>query len=227
MTLKGSTKSTGGQYPSDYFELDDPKIDIPDEMTIVAYIPPGTIFNAISGAKIQGKIHTELDRDKLFTMRQCESFLKTLRDKISLRTTTEHATNGRLFFSFGYSEDNLKEEYPKTYNKNSEHDIYDYKLTGPKDLLQKTTFEEKGFKWGVHKSTSVNAKVSKMEAYDVGHNTTLSAVLKTIKSAQKGFDKQVVHLIFCRVEILGQSAKDGLDAGLQTDSLYFCSYSGI
>nr|AYM52503.1 hypothetical protein [Archangium sp.] len=215
------------------YELNDASqpISLKKNIRIVAYIPPGTVFSAVSGRQIQ-KIISQRTRQLSVNEGGVDELRQHLRAKATMkRQNFATAQPGKKFFNYAYEDggDELR-RYPKLIKAGGKEgfgnnkDLYDYTITGPSSEEQKVAFGD--FKWGVLAFDSGQAVPQQVREFGVKENAgSLSSLINTY--ATNNAYVYFFHLIFCRVEILDASGQRGLTDELQTTYLHFISYSWL
>lgn len=209
------------------FNADSQPIALPTNVKLVIYIPPGTVFDGLSGRLMQKYIHSNC-RMLGSRARNVNSFLTTLRKKARLRQR-DFASNAhpqRRFFLYSYDGDAGRrklEGYPQLVGEGQEHDVYNYSLTGP-SAQDRINFGN--FFWGV-KSFDASSATPRVERA-FGNNEAIGKLATLIRDYATDTDvTYFFHLIFCRVEQLDAGARQRVDSEHQTTYLNVIRYTGL
>jgi hypothetical protein len=215
------------------FEFNDETqpIELAKNVRIIAYIPPGTVFDAISGRQIQKIIS---GRTLLLSANEgaVDDMRGLLRRKAKLarRNYAAQVAPGTKFFRYTYDgESEAIARYPRLFKAGglpgkASNDIYDYSLSGPSSAQQKVDFGD--FKWGVLSFDSAHATPQHEREFGVAEKVgKLSSLIDTY--ATDDAVTYFFHLIFCRVEVLDATGLEVVDGGLQTTYLNVISYTGL
>lgn len=177
-------KEEGYEFPSP------PLCRVPANVSVVFYIPPGTIFDAVCGAMLYTRLR---NHTSLTSKAETERVVQGVRADMVFEAKEIDYREKKRDQIFWVGEKIFK-EYPKLCNANKNADsLYNYKLKGRKPtdhaILNKVTF---GLcEIGYHGAT--------VQAIDPGGATTLQAMLDAA-SRHAGAEEAIVHCIFCRVE---------------------------
>lgn len=180
---------------------------IPQNVSVVFYIPPGTIFDAICGAMLHHRLRNNVS---LNSERATLELMQAIRAEMNFVAKPKDYSARAHMFWVGQS---TYKDYPKICNtrKNAEF-VYNYNLKQKQDehkLLKKV-------RWGLHEIGWGGAAVKPIGP---GESSTLTEMLSAA-ATDADDEKAVVHCIFCRVEQFSDKAsEDFADASMRTTTI--------
>ncbi len=198
----GSVNATATMEPQEYGEpyaqLNIPYATIPENVKIIFYIPPGTIFNATSGLHL----FNHVSNSKPEEVTETDKFVSTMKGILKYKTKVpEREGETRMFLSW----DTKIEDFPRVVSKNSNSWFaYDYNLKGKRQQDNGTPLD--AVKWGLWES-GLGASRAVHELPTENDKSTMTEVLASA-AKDAGEDTAIVHAIFCRVEILTSDETD-------------------